>query len=104
MRPFWPNIPAMIDQSNEASQLFEVSWWTDFKDGFCLFRLRLNSVFGHHAAKAFTLRLCPKGLSQIDLKSCGSEFGKDLLNSSEVVSKIAFVNDQEAIDMTSNKL
>ena len=104
MGPFWPNIPAMIDQSNEASQLFEVSWWTDFKDGFCLFRLRLDSVFGHHVAEAFTLRFCPKGFSRIDLKACSSEFGQDLLKFSDMVSKVAFVNDQEVIDVTSNKL
>ena len=104
MGPFWPNVPVMIDQSNEASQLFEVSWWTDFKNGLCLFGSRLNSIFGHCAAKALTLRLCPKGFSWIDLKSCSSEFGKDLLKFSEVVSKIAFVNDQEVINMTANKL
>ena len=104
MGPFWPNIPAVMDHSNEVSQLFEVSWWSDFKDGFCLFRLRLNSVFGHHTAKAFTFRFCPKGFSRIDLKPCGSEFGKDLLKFSEMVSKVAFVHDQEVVDMASDKL
>ena len=104
MGPFWPNIPVTIDQSNEASQLFEVSWWTDLKDGFCLFRLRLNSVFGHCAAQTFTFRFCPKGFSWIDLKSCRSKFGEDLFKFPEMVSKVPFVCDQEVVDAASNKL
>ena len=55
-------------------------------------------------AQAFTLRFCPKGFSWIDLKPCGSEFGKNLLKFSEMVSKVAFVCDQEVVDATSNKL
>ena len=104
MGPFWPNIPAMIDQTNEASQLLEVSWWSNFKDGFCIFRLRLNSVFGHCAAQMLTLRFCPKGFGWIDLKPCGSEFGKNLLKFSEMVSVVAFVCDQEVVETTLNKL
>ena len=104
MRPFWPDISAAIDQSNEASQLFEAHRRTGFKNGLSLFRLRLNPFLGCCVAKAFTLRLCPEGLSWIDLKSCMSEFGKDLLNFSEVVSKFALINDQKVINVTSNKL
>ena len=104
MRPFWPDISVVIDQSNEASQLFEVCRWTDFKNGLCLFRLRFNPFVGHCMAKVFTFRFCLEGLSWIDLKSCMSEFGKDLLNFSEVVSKFALINDQKVINVTSNKL
>ena len=104
MGPFWPNIPAMVDQSNEASQLFEVSWWSDFEDGFYLLRLRLNSIFGCCVAQVFTFRFCPKGFSWIDLKPCGSKFGKNLLKFSEMVSAVAFVCDQEIVETTSNKL